>query len=163
MAGRKSKITSEVIKRICEIISVGNYANIACQSVNISEQTYYTWLQRGRAEKERIEKLEAQGLDILPSKEGIYLEFLDAVKKAESDAEVMAVMHIRTAMPNQWQAAAWYLERKFPDRYGRREKNINYNIDATDKIDLSSLSDEELATLEALTEKAEIDGEITKH
>lgn len=52
------------------------------------------------------------------------LQFLQAIKEAESQAELLAVAQVRKAgQDGSWQAAAWYLERKFPTRWSRREKH----------------------------------------
>ena len=56
------------------------------------------------------------------AKSGLYLEFLEAVKKAEASAEIRTVALIETAANQAWQAAAWWLERKHNDRWGRKEK-----------------------------------------
>lgn len=163
-AGQKGKISPEMIEKITKVIAAGNYANVACQFCGISEVTYYAWINRGIAEAERIEKLNAQGVEALPDKkEGIYLKFLKAIRKAETEGEVAAVAHIRNAMGNSWQAAAWYLERKHHERYGRRDKSVNVNMNQEANVDLSSLSDEELVTLENLMLKAEAAGDATRH
>ena len=47
---------------------------------------------------------------------------LEALRDAEGHAEVRAVTLIAAEMPKDWKAAAWYLERKFHDRWGRRER-----------------------------------------
>jgi len=51
-----------------------------------------------------------------------YLPIATAIRAAEAIAEAECVQLVRAAGqdPRHWTAAAWTLERKFPDRYGRR-------------------------------------------
>jgi len=50
------------------------------------------------------------------------LLFVEAMEKAEADAEVADIALIRGAAGGgQWQAAAWIRERKNPERWGRRD------------------------------------------
>jgi transposase len=108
-------LTPDVQKDIVQRLAVGNYIDAACLSVGISPATFYTWMDKGReAEKKPVRRRNAQ--------ERLHLEFLEAVENAQGAAEVNALTPIRLAMPEQWQAAAWILERKFPDKWGRREK-----------------------------------------
>jgi hypothetical protein len=52
---------------------------------------------------------------------GAYVEFLEAVKKAEAEAEALRVSRISKAgKEGNWQADAWYLERRYPERWGKR-------------------------------------------
>jgi hypothetical protein len=55
---------------------------------------------------------------------GIYHDFWQAAQAAEYQAEAEAVKNIKKAwlQDGQWQASAWYLERKNPDRWGRKER-----------------------------------------
>jgi hypothetical protein len=53
-------------------------------------------------------------------KEQPYVEFSNAVEKAMAEAEVAGVNAIVVAAARHWQAAAWMLERKHPERWGRR-------------------------------------------
>jgi hypothetical protein len=101
---RPTKLTPEIKRRIVAAIGAGNYAEPAARSAGISPATYYRWLKRGEK-----------------ASEGIYRDFLDQVRRAESEAEVHAVAVIRKAMPGDWRAAAHYLERRYPDRWRRRE------------------------------------------
>jgi len=48
-----------------------------------------------------------------------FVSFVSAVKKAERDAEALAVKAIRTAGKKNWTAYAWWLERKFPEAWGK--------------------------------------------
>ena len=102
--GRPTDCTPETIKAITDLIRVGNYASVAARSVGISESTYYDWLNRGR----RGEKP--------------FSDFSEAIKKAEADGETYRVSRIIQASAEQWQAAAWWLERKMPERWGRRDR-----------------------------------------
>lgn len=52
-----------------------------------------------------------------------YADFADRVRKAEAAAEVQAVAIIRTGMlSGDTNDAKWWLERRRPDDYARREK-----------------------------------------
>lgn len=104
--GRKTKLTSQVQERIVQAIRGGNYAVVAARYAGIDESSFYGWLVRG--EKEGT---------------GLYFEFFKAVKDAESAAEVEAVEEVRLASRESWQAGMTWLERKFPDRWGRRERH----------------------------------------
>jgi hypothetical protein len=50
-------------------------------------------------------------------------EFAEALEAAESQHEIGHLTHINAAAKEgrYWRAAAWALERKYPDRYGRRK------------------------------------------
>ena len=65
-------------------------------------------------------------------------------------------------MADDWRAAMTYLERRFPDRWGRRQRHEVSGPDGgaiaiAGGWDLGKLSDKELAALQALAEKAAAD------
>ena len=142
--GRRTKLTPELIEQAAKLISQGNYAQTVFQMLGIPESTWYGWLQRGRESERR----------------NIYSEFSEAVKKAEAAAELRAVSGIVAAGRRNWTAFAWYLERKYPDRWGRRDK-IQQEISGPGgepvsvAVDLSVLTDEELRSLESITKRLE--------
>jgi len=98
-----SKLTLEVQEKIVTAIRAGNYAQVAAVYAGITERTYYRWMELGE---------QARG--------GRYLQFFQAVKAAEGEAEVRAVAIIQKKMTGDWRAAMTYLERKHPKRWGRR-------------------------------------------
>jgi transposase len=128
-AGRPTKLDPEIIARIVNALGAGNYLETAAAFAGISKQTLYRWLRRGAR-----------------SRSGLHREFVDAVEKALAQAEVRDVATIARAASGYdvvktidvtggdgknrtttertrefaWQAAAWRLERKHPDRWGRR-------------------------------------------
>lgn len=55
-------------------------------------------------------------------------EFGIAMRQAEAQQEVSLVAHIRRASkdPHGWRAAAWLLQRMFPDRYARRADTMTH-------------------------------------
>lgn len=110
---RPSSLTPDKAKRISDLIAAGNDQETAAQAAGISKSTHYAWLQRGKAEKERLESL-AETSEETPDvteKEQPYLNYLESVEKAIAEAEAGLVLHIRTAAkePRTWQAAAWLL------------------------------------------------------
>ena len=138
--GRKLKLTPELQTRVVNAIKAGNYAFIAAEMAGISKTTYYRWLET--AEK--------------PNAEAKYRDFRDAVKEAEAQAEVASVALIRQAAQNgTWQAAAWYLERKHADRWGRNDK-VRQEVSGPEgkPIEVTDAKTAFLAMIEQDTEEA---------
>jgi transposase len=103
--GRPTKLTPQVQERIVGLIAAGSYAEPAARAAGISASTFYSWMERGQLEED-----------------GIFREFREAIKRAEAEAEISAVKVVTSAMPRSWQAAMTFLERKHPDRWGRRSR-----------------------------------------
>ena len=103
---RPSLLTPERQQRIVTAISAGNSRDISAAYAGISPKTFFEWLKKGR---------EGRG-------GAVYRDFADAIGKADAEAEVYAVGIIRQAMPDQWQAAAWWLERRKPQDWAKHEK-----------------------------------------
>ncbi len=94
-AGRKTKYTPETVKKLCDAIQLGLTYRLACLYGGITETTFYDWLQKKP-------------------------EFSDAVKIAEGKAAVSWLAMIeQAAKVGTWQAAAWKLERRYPQEYGK--------------------------------------------
>lgn len=117
--GRKTKLTPELQNKICDAIRMGNYIETAAAYAGVNKTTLYDWLKRGARERERVEKNPSAKIK---KSEAPFVEFSNAVEKALADAEVRDVLIIANAAKENWQAAAWRLERKFPERWGRKDK-----------------------------------------
>jgi transposase-like protein len=112
---RRSKLTPETQQAIINALNSGNWLETAAHYAGIASATLYNWLDRGRIERERIDADEEPY-----ESESAYVEFLEAVEKARSQAQVRAVGLIqKAAIDGTWQAAAWFLERSDPQRWGR--------------------------------------------
>ena len=108
---RKLKLTPELIKEAVELVKMGNYTETVCQYLGIGETTWYRWMKEGEN-----------------ARSGIKREFWESIKRAESHAEIRNVGIIQKAAekakddPKLWVAAMTFLERKFPDRWGKKDK-----------------------------------------
>lgn len=103
---RKSKLTEELIKEAYRLVSAGNYIKDIPPILGIDDSTWFRWLNEGEK-----------------AKSGMKREFYETVKKAEKDAIARNVALIqRAAQEGNWQAAAWWLERKYFEDWGRKER-----------------------------------------
>lgn len=131
---RPTKLDQDASDRICTAIKGGNYIETAAAVAGIHKDTLYTWLKRGRNEDE-----------------GMFRDFVDAVDEALAVAEKNALKVIEDASADHWQAAAWRLERRFPERWGRKRLEITF----PKSFDPGKLSDDELQQVKLLLQKAQ--------
>lgn len=141
--GRKSKLTDELRDEICELLENGNFIETACDAVGISHQTFYRWLDenselneaikraRSKAERKSIERIRkaAEGGDVASVQE---------VEKRYPDGTIEKERNVKYTN-GQWQADAWFLERSFPARWGKRQE-IKQEITGKDGSPLNPTS-----------------------
>lgn len=94
--GRRSKYTPETVKKITDAIKLGSTYELAAGYAGITYETFNEWRKRKS-------------------------EFSDAIKLAEGTAAVGWLAKIeKAASDGNWTAAAWKLERRYPEQYGRQ-------------------------------------------
>lgn len=100
------KLTKAICDKIIDGMLKGNYVTTVCQSVGIHRSTYYAWKKKGE-----------KGIEP-------YKTFYDRVMEAEAKAEMDILNVIYTSAIDQgnWVSSAWILERKYPNRFGKREQ-----------------------------------------
>lgn len=102
--GRPAAYNDIVAHKILKALEAGLPRNTAAKLAGISPTTLYNYLRRGRAGEEP------------------YTQFVAKARVAEASAEAELVAFIREAAKNrQWQAAAWILERRMPEKYALRK------------------------------------------
>ena len=111
-------MTPEVQKRICDAIRAGNYYQAACAYAGIGYSTFRRWMTMGEE-----------------AKRGKYREFWEAVTRAELEAEARLVAQWQQHMPNDYRAIRDFLERRFPERWGKAAQ-----ASATVRVDVSAFS-----------------------
>jgi|LakMenEpi03Aug12_release.lakeMendotaPanAssembly.Ray.scaffolds.fasta_scaffold931249_2 transposase len=134
--GRPTKLNEQTHEAIVTAVRAGNYVETAAQAAGISERTFYHWMERGEADYE-------SDLD------SPFSQFFQAVEKAKAESEKIDLDLIaKAAGEGNWQAAAWRLERRFKDKWGRNDK---MKIEHAGSIgrDVEVLTDEQLDQLEA--------------
>lgn len=100
---RPIALTPDRQEKLLEAIRAGNYIQTACTYAGISKQTYYNWKHTAET----------------PDAPEWAVDLFDAIENARAQAEVRNVALIQRAATTQWQAAAWWLERSFPQQFGR--------------------------------------------
>ena len=131
---RRTKLTPEVQRRICDNIRLGMTYERAAVCAGVCEKTFYVWKAKGEQ-----------------ARSGKHVQFLQALQAAETEGEqrhlatikaaalggreftetatdydargkvVKAKTTVKHVLP-QWQAAAWILERRHPQRWAKLEK-----------------------------------------
>jgi hypothetical protein len=114
----RSKLTPELQEKILLHLRVGAYVETAAACAGIHKDTFYEWMKKG-----------ARGM-------APYAAFAAAVNKAVAESESRDLATILKAAQSQWQAAAWRLERRFPEKYGRNDR---LKVDAKIEHDGASL------------------------
>lgn len=92
---RKTKYTPDTVEKLTMAIKLGASYELACKFAGISEDTFANWRKR-------------------------YSDFSDAIQEAEGAGVMQWLAKIeKAANDGSWQAAAWKLERRYPQTYGR--------------------------------------------
>jgi hypothetical protein len=106
----RSKLTEVKRREICAILAVGCSRTAAARYVGCHPDTI-----RNTAKREP--------------------EFAAEIEQAESQHEIRHLTHINAAAKEgrYWRAAAWALERTYPDRYGRRRPHT-LNLDQMSQV-----------------------------
>ena len=108
--GRRTKLTPEVRDRFAKALTQGLPYSLAARYAGIGERTVYEWLAKARAD------------DADPW----YCGFAEAVESAEATAALISLGQVQTAARGgNWRAAAWILERRFPEFFARPAKREN--------------------------------------
>ena len=114
-------LTESIANRLVDLVRRGNFLAVACKACGVTPSQLHKWLERGH------------------SGDSHYRDFALRLHAAQAEAEIDLVETLNEAASRDWKAAAWKLERKYPDRYGPR---LEARIE-------SQVTDERIATLTA--------------
>jgi hypothetical protein len=119
MAGRPTKLTSELIDAIAVEILDGAPLSRVGWLFGITPQTIFSWMRRGVREPRSR-----------------YGQFLYTIKKAQADWEMECVRGIK-ASKKGWVSLAWLLERRLAPDYAKRDQvnlaKVNDRIKALER------------------------------
>lgn len=124
---RPTLLTEELQREICGYIENGNSYTTAYRLAGIGETTFHEWKSKGEK-------------DIEAGKESVYAEFAVAIKRANEKCKAWNVQQIMNAAGDKkhWTAAAWLLERKWPEEFAKTDK-----IDHTGRVKIIFDKDDE--------------------
>lgn len=108
----KRALDEEMHQKMVDLARAGNYKATIARACGIHPDTLHGWLRQGREQPEEYPH---------------YAALHEEIEEAEAEWEAQTVAQINTTAqsgaPNTWQAGMTMLERKFPDRWGRRDSH----------------------------------------
>lgn len=121
--GRPTKLNDEVVKKLTQAIRVGATYEIACLYAGITHQTLLNWKEIAKDKTS-----------------GPHFELFESITRAEGEAAIkwLALIEKHADADAHW--AAWKLERRYPEQYGRTVQDRR-------NMDMSKLSDDELRAI----------------
>ncbi|RME07092.1 MAG: hypothetical protein D6803_04830 [Anaerolineae bacterium] len=96
---RRTKLTPERTKRICDQVRKGVPYETAARLAGIDPSTFYRWKARGER-----------------AKRGLYREFWEALQQADAEAEAALIEETK----KERGGPRWILERRWPERWGQK-------------------------------------------
>lgn len=100
--GRTEKLTQDGIRTAIKYCRAGLPDCQIAAILGVTRETYSRWINHPKTENQR--------------------QLAHALKKADAEREANLVSRIMRASDDTWQAAAWLLERKYPERYARPDE-----------------------------------------
>lgn len=99
----KHKLTDDLTTKTLTLLSEGLSNADVCRWLGVAESTFYTWIKDPKTPAQR--------------------KLSEGMKKAEMErkAKCLDVIH-KAANEGSWQAAAWYLERRYPKEYAKPKR-----------------------------------------
>jgi transposase len=140
---RRVTLTREVHEKVREALDAGAYQRDAAVYAGISPRTFYGWLNRAREAEESLDRGEP-----VESVDRELIAFLHMVEGARARVAVDLLTVVQTAARRDWRAAAWFLERSYPEQWGKREPGKPGTSDPEDEYAFVQRVDEMLAEAE---------------
>src|ERR1043165_489028 len=142
LGGRPAKLTPQVKEQILAVLKMDGYVETACAFVGISREGFYEWMRRGAREDSGIYKDFAEAVNKATAEGEI--RGVSNIQKAANGYDVLKTRTVTEQRPAKgedgktsivtvtstteeksrefaWQAQAWLLERRFPNRWARRD------------------------------------------
>lgn len=130
--GQHTTLDEKKQAQLEKLLSEGQFVETACEIVGVSKAAFYRWMEAGEREdapapyrdfRNAIEKARAKAeAEAVRTVRGAQVPWIQTTTVEGTDKEGNPISRTETkTMPGEWQAAAWWLERTFPSRYGKRQ------------------------------------------
>lgn len=130
----KPLLSEAIAAKLDASLREGNYVKTAVEAAGIARSTFYNWMKRGTSSA---------------AEDKPYRELRARVEKARAEGESMLVGHIAAKAATDWRAAAWLLERQYPERWGR----VSVNARGKDDEDEPPVEVDPFAEVDELAER----------
>lgn len=121
---RQSKYNADRHETIVDAIRSGNARRVAFRLAGVSEEAGYEWLEKGRKDPETYP---------------YFARLLEDIDQALAEYEASRVSLISTAADTgSWQAAAWWLERRQSETWGRHDK-VKHEVNNRPTVQLNQV------------------------
>jgi len=128
---RPSKLTPELQERLCALIATTACSlEAAAAAVGVDDSTIKRWRARGLIEET-----------------GPFRAFCAALSRARARSEAPLAAIVAKAAQQDWRAAAWILERRFPDTWGA-QVNLVRRFERMSEEELDAYLTERLAEMD---------------
>ena len=118
--GRPTKLKPQVQRVICEAMLKGCTKATAAAAAGINVVTLNDWDRRGQN-------------DLKADEHTIYSDFSIEYRSAQQKAFETLTRRVFEASEKEWRAAAWILERRDPEHWGKWQ---NHNLTAGEGVDV---------------------------
>lgn len=116
MARPSLLLRKDLLETFHDYLRSGASMATAADAAGIGASTVYAWMARS-------EELQMRDASTLNEDQLRFLEFRESTLRARASREVRAIKVIVDEIDeNNWRAAAWYLERAFPERWSPKHK-----------------------------------------
>jgi 3-mercaptopyruvate sulfurtransferase SseA len=136
----KLKLTNGLIEKAKNYIAFGMTAEDTYTVLGISKGSWFSWLKRGKEATDNN----------YPKRDAIFRKFYETIEKAKLAREITYLERIDKATKKDWRAAAFLLEKLYPEKYAKRaiEAKVQHSgAVGSLNISVADLSDEEAETL----------------
>jgi hypothetical protein len=133
--GRPPMLSDELADTLVSMLRAGNYVGVATQAARISRATFGVWMRRGESSRPEDEP---------------YRLLRERVEQARAEGEVRNVAQIARAAAESWQAAAWLLERQYPERWGRAPMAVRLDAKPEAEVEPTIDPDDPFAEVDEL-------------
>lgn len=125
--GRDTYCTPQVIQIATRLHAAGLSLPVLCKAIGLSFATAQDWNRQGRA-------------DLAAGRDSPFARWWTGLEEAKGACEANLVRLVSAGAVSDWKAAAFLLERRYPQRWGKPEHRLPKDV----KDDLSKLSTEDL-------------------
>ena len=107
------KLTSSIIKTVCELLREGVIPRFACMEADISIRSYHRWREDG---KFLLEKRD-EGEEPADAEGDMKMQFYIETEKALGAFDRFLGVEMKKHIPKSWQSIAWIRQHRFPNDY----------------------------------------------